>query len=63
MKLAQRVSQVWNWLPAFRAVAESEHLPTASKEANLSASALSRAVKLLEDDLGVSLFVREGLNL
>jgi DNA-binding transcriptional LysR family regulator len=63
MKLARRIGQVWNWLPAFRAVAESEHLPTASREAHLSASALSRSVRLLEDDLGIELFVREGRQL
>ncbi|MCA9624672.1 MAG: LysR family transcriptional regulator, partial [Myxococcales bacterium] len=49
--------------PAFRAVAETEHLPSASKEVNLSASALSRAVRLLEDHLGQQLFVREGRQL
>ncbi len=63
MKLAHRTAQVWNWLPAFRAVAEAEHLPTASKEVNLSPSALSRSVKLLEEDLGVDLFSREGRQL
>jgi len=60
VKLTRRATQIWNWLPAFRAVAEAEHLPTASKEVNLSPSALSRSVKLLEEDLGVDLFVREG---
>ena len=63
MKLSQRAAQVWNWLPAFRAVAEAEHLPTASKEVHLSPSALSRSVKLLEEDLGVDLFSREGRQL
>ena len=63
MKLTRRTAQVWNWLPAFRAVAEFERLPTASKEVNLSASALSRSVKLLEEDLGVDLFAREGRQL
>lgn len=63
MKLHRRVVQVWNWLPTFRAVAEVEHLPTASREANLSPSALSRAVRLLEDDLGVELFARDGRHL
>lgn len=63
MKLSHRTAQVWNWLPAFRAVAEAEHLPTASKEVNLSPSALSRTVKLLEEDLGVELFSREGRQL
>lgn len=58
-----RVHQLWDWLPAFRAVAETEHLPTAAEELHVSASALSRTVKLLEDDLGVQLFRREGRRL
>ena len=52
----RRVNQIWNWLPAFRVVAETQHLPTASKEAHLSASALSRAVKLVEEQLDRQLF-------
>ena len=63
MNRTRRAEQVWNRLPAFHAVASSEHLPTASKEASLSASALSRAVKLLEQDLGIALFAREGRSL
>ena len=63
MSTAHRVSQLWNWLPAFRAVAETQHLPTASRDANLSPSALSRAVKLLEEQLSQSMFEREGRNL
>ena len=60
MDRARRVTQIWNWLPAFRAVAEAQHLPTASREANLSASALSRAVKLVEESLEQQLFDRDG---
>ena len=63
MERGRRVNQIWSWLPAFRVVAESQHLPTASKEAALSASALSRAVRLLEDQLGQQLFHRDGRNL
>ncbi|HHH30673.1 MAG TPA: LysR family transcriptional regulator [Polyangiaceae bacterium] len=63
MERGRRVNQIWSWLPAFRVVAESQHLPTASKEAALSASALSRAVRLLEDHLGQQLFHRDGRNL
>jgi DNA-binding transcriptional LysR family regulator len=58
-----RLGQVWNWLPAFRAVAESQHLPTASREVHLSASALSRSVRQLEDQLERQLFQREGRSL
>lgn len=63
MKPVRRVTQIWNWLPAFRAVAETQHLPTASKETALSASALSRAVRLLEEQLELQLFIRDGRNL
>ena len=44
----------------FRAVAETEHLPTAAKKLNVTASALSRSVRLLEDALGQQLFHRVG---
>jgi DNA-binding transcriptional LysR family regulator len=59
----RKANQVWNWLPAFRAVAESEHLPTASRDMNLSASALSRSVRMLESDLETELFERVGRQL
>lgn len=59
----RKANQVWNWLPAFRAVAESEHLPTASRDMNLSASALSRSVRSLENDLETELFERVGRQL
>ncbi|MCA9629555.1 MAG: LysR family transcriptional regulator [Myxococcales bacterium] len=60
MQRPARVTQLWNWLPAFRAVAETQHLPSASTAAHLSPSALSRSVKQLEDELGVELFKRVG---
>ena len=58
-----KVGQLWNWLVAFRAVAESQHLPTASRQLNVSASSLSRTVRLLEDELGRDLFERHGRQL
>nr|MBA3454712.1 LysR family transcriptional regulator [Deltaproteobacteria bacterium] len=60
MQFVQRIRNVWPWLPAFRAVAETEHLPTAAHELGIVPSALSRTVKLLEDELGISLFDRTG---
>jgi len=63
MEHLRRVSQLWNWLPAFRAVAETEHLPTASKGLHVTPAALSRTVRLLEDELGMELFVRRGRRL
>lgn len=58
-----RLIRLWNWLPAFRAVAQTEHLPTASARLNVSASALSRSIRLLEEDVGVPLFDRVGRRL
>jgi DNA-binding transcriptional LysR family regulator len=51
---------IWNWLPAFRAVAETEHLPTAAQRLHVTPPAISRSVKLLEEALGVELFNRTG---
>ncbi len=63
MDRVRRLTAFWNWLPAFRAVAEAEHLPSASEEMHVSASALSRSIRLLEDALEVELFERRGRNL
>lgn len=60
MERLRRVASLWSWLPAFRAVAETQHLPTASAQLRVSASALSRTIRLLEADLGASLFERQG---
>jgi DNA-binding transcriptional LysR family regulator len=60
MERARMVAQLWDWLPAFRAVAETEHLPTAATAMRLSPSTLSRAVGLLEDAVGHPLFERTG---
>ena len=60
MDRMKKISDFWSWLPAFRAVAEVEHLPSAAEHAHVSPSALSRSVRQLEDHLGVSLFHREG---
>lgn len=56
----RRLATFWNWLPAFRAVAESQHLPTAALALGISAPALSRAIHLLEAHLGRPLFDRIG---
>lgn len=63
MERIRRLAAFWNWLPAFRVVAETEHLPTASEELHVSPSALSRSIRLLEDAIGVELFDRRGRNL
>jgi DNA-binding transcriptional LysR family regulator len=59
----RRVRTIWSWLPTFRAVAETEHLPSAAQELDVVPSSLSRTVKLLEDELGVPLFDRSAKSL
>jgi DNA-binding transcriptional LysR family regulator len=58
MELAQQVQRIWPWIPVFKVVAETEHLPTAAQRLHISPSALSRTVRLIEDTLGQALFVR-----
>lgn len=60
MDRSRRLHEFWNWLPAFRAVAETQHLPTASQQLHVSPSALSRTIRLLEDNLDRPLFTRVG---
>ncbi len=50
----------WNWLPTFRVVAERENLQEASRMLQLSASSVSRTIRLLEGELGRALFSRDG---
>lgn len=63
MDRLRSLARLWSWLPAFRAVAETEHLPTAATAMHLSPSALSRGVTQLEHALGVELFARSGRRL
>jgi DNA-binding transcriptional LysR family regulator len=63
MERARRLQQLWNWLPAFRAVAEPEHLPTAAQQLFITPPALSRTIKQLESELGHPLFDRVGRRL
>lgn len=63
MERLRRVMRVWDWLPAFRAVAEEEHLTRAAGRLHLTPPAVSRTLKLLEEDLERPLFHREGRNL
>jgi DNA-binding transcriptional LysR family regulator len=52
--------RAWPYLPAFRAVAETEHLPTAAEALGTTPSSLSRAVSQLEHELGYAVFDRTG---
>ena len=59
----RRLTNLWNWLPAFRAVAQTEHVRAASKQLHVSPSALSRTIRLIEEDVGQPLFNRVGRSL
>ena len=63
MDRCRRVSRLWNWLPSFRAVAETENLAAASACIHVTPPALSRTIRLLEEDLGIKLFDRVGRSL
>ncbi len=63
MDRLRRVARVWNWLPAFRAIAETEHLPTAAAGLHVTPPALSRTLKVLQEDVGLPLFDRQGRGL
>ncbi len=58
MHRARRLGEYWNWLPTFRAVAETESLRDAATRIHVAPSAISRTVRLLEGSLGYSLFTR-----
>lgn len=60
---ASRVAQLWSWLPAFRVVAETENLRAAAELLHVTPSALSRTIRVLEDNLQLTLFERHGRNL
>jgi len=59
----RRVQSVWSWLPAFRAAAESESLREASQILGVSRPAISRTIRLVEEELGVGIFDRSGRSL
>lgn len=53
----------WQYLIYFQSVARTENFHLSSKELLLSQPALSRAIKKLEQELGVNLFDRVGRNI
>jgi len=53
----------WNWLPAFLEVAERGSVARAALALHLTPAAVSRTVRLLEDELGQALFARHGRTL
>ncbi len=54
---------IWPWLPAFRAIAETEHLPSAATLLGVGPSSLSRSLALIERQLRKPLFRRAGRRL
>jgi len=60
MDRVRRLRTLWNWLPAFRVVAETENVHEAALLLRVSPSALSRSVRLLEEEVGQPLFLRAG---
>jgi DNA-binding transcriptional LysR family regulator len=58
MDRARRVAALWNWLPAFRVVAEYGSIQKAALVLHVSPSSLSRTIKLIEDVIGTPLFLR-----
>lgn len=63
MERLRSIANLWNWLPAFRAVAETGNLRLAAERLHVSPSALSRTVRLLEDEIEKPLFDRVGRTL
>jgi DNA-binding transcriptional LysR family regulator len=53
-------AQVWNWLPAFVAVADTGSIVKAAARLHLTPAAVSRTLRLLESELGEQLFNRVG---
>ncbi len=60
MERLQRVARIWSWLPAFRAVGETQHVRRAAESLHIAPSALSRTIGLVEADVGSPLFRRVG---
>ena len=62
-EVQRKLRDVWNWLPTFRAIAETEHLPSAAERLHVTSAAVSRTLKLLEERLGEKLFNLDGRSL
>lgn len=53
----------WNWLPAFLEVAERGSVARAAAALHVTPAAVSRTLRLLEEELGAPLFARAGRSL
>lgn len=58
MAASNNLNDLWPYLPAFRAIAETEHLSAAAAQLHVVPSALSRSLRLLENAIGMRLFSR-----
>lgn len=63
MTRSMEIDPFWAWIPAFRVVAEHGSLSEAAATLDISRSALSRSIRLLEAAVGVELFWRSGRTL
>lgn len=63
MEKSQELEGFWNWIPAFRTVAEHQCIAAAAGELGVGRSAISRTIRLLEEELGTELFHRNGRKL
>ena len=64
MEHARDVAQFWSWLPAFRAVAETEHLPSAGKALCVSmATRADRVADFLVERVPLGSIEHEGIHL
>lgn len=52
------LEKLWSWLPTFRVVAEHDSVQEAARVLRLSASSISRTIRLLESELGRPVFER-----
>lgn len=54
---------IWNWLPAFLEVAETGSVARAAQSLSVTPAAISRTLRLLQDEVGAPLFNRVGRQL
>lgn len=55
--------RIWNWLPTFDAVVREGSIGAASRSMHVTPAAVSRTIRLLESELGSTLFNRVGRTL
>ena len=58
MERARNLREIWAWLPAFRVVAETQHLTEGAQRLGVTPAALSRTIAKIEKATGLRLFER-----